>query len=323
MVVQEASLDGEVVYGVHGPDGSRIVTTTTDGQVSVLDAESLEPVDETVQLETIGGGVVPGPDNQTGLQLTHGYLPDPTFEHFGSGWQLVDLETGDVVNEGTVDFDTAFAILSPDGRRAAIGGFAGEVVILDLETGQPVRPPAVGHSTQVWTMRYSPDGSRLVTTGEDGSVSLWDGSSGELLGSLTLPEQVTASAQFARDGRTVLIATDRASVYRWDTSTSHALDVGFAPELLAVPFPRQRLLGPLFITGLQVELVLLDILDDVFLLDLPLKPPKGVFNRFALLDFDFSHATYTPFGWREKEKQRSDGTTFRTFKLCNMLGYHR
>jgi hypothetical protein len=56
--------------------------------------------------------------------------------------------------------------------------------------------------------------------------------------------------------------------------------------------------------------MLLDILDDVFLLDLPLEPAKGAFNRFALLDFDFSHATYTPFGWRE----RDDNNTFRTFR---------
>jgi hypothetical protein len=35
--------------------------------------------------------------------------------------------------------------------------------------------------------------------------------------------------------------------------------------------------------------VLLDILDDVFLLHLPLEPPKGALNRLALLDLYFSH----------------------------------
>jgi hypothetical protein len=41
--------------------------------------------------------------------------------------------------------------------------------------------------------------------------------------------------------------------------------------------------------------MLLDILDDVFLLDLPLEPAESALDRFALLDFDFSHATNTPF----------------------------
>ena len=67
-----------------------------------------------------------------------------------------------------------------------------------------------------------------------------------------------------------------------------------APELLAAPLPRQRLLGSTLVPGLQVEGVLLDILDDIFLLDLPLEPPQGAFDRFALLNLDFSHALEHP-----------------------------
>ena len=38
----------------------------------------------------------------------------------------------------------------------------------------------------------------------------------------------------------------------------------------------------------------LDVLDDVFLLDLPLETPKGALYRFALLDLHFSHVKITP-----------------------------
>jgi len=41
--------------------------------------------------------------------------------------------------------------------------------------------------------------------------------------------------------------------------------------------------------------MLLDILDDVFLLNLPLEPAERAFDRLALLDFYFSHASNTPF----------------------------
>src|SRR5712692_1903704 len=57
-------------------------------------------------------------------------------------------------------------------------------------------------------------------------------------------------------------------------------------DLLAVPLPGQRLLGPTLVARLQIEAVLLDVLDNVFLLDLPLEAPKGVLDRFALLQFD-------------------------------------
>jgi hypothetical protein len=53
--------------------------------------------------------------------------------------------------------------------------------------------------------------------------------------------------------------------------------------------------------------VLLDILDDVFLLHLSLEPAKGTFNGLTLLNLDFSHAYNTP--------------SNATFK-ANMLGYH-
>jgi hypothetical protein len=70
-----------------------------------------------------------------------------------------------------------------------------------------------------------------------------------------------------------------------------------APELLAVALSRQGLFCPALITWFQVEGMLLDVLDDVFLLDLPFEPAEGTFDRLALLDFYFSHVTHTPFGW--------------------------
>jgi hypothetical protein len=68
-----------------------------------------------------------------------------------------------------------------------------------------------------------------------------------------------------------------------------------SPELLAVTFSRQRLLGSAFVTRLQIEGMLLDIFDNVFLLNLPLEPAESAFDRFALLYLHFSHARYTPF----------------------------
>jgi hypothetical protein len=40
--------------------------------------------------------------------------------------------------------------------------------------------------------------------------------------------------------------------------------------------------------------MLLDIFDDVFLLNFPLEPAEGAFDRFALLNFHFSHASDAP-----------------------------
>src|SRR5579859_4862935 len=65
--------------------------------------------------------------------------------------------------------------------------------------------------------------------------------------------------------------------------------VRFAPLLLAQSLPRKRFFGPAFFARLHVEAVLLDFLDDVFLLHLALEAAQGIFQRLTFLDNDFSH----------------------------------
>ncbi len=67
----------------------------------------------------------------------------------------------------------------------------------------------------------------------------------------------------------------------------------FFASLLAIPFPRQRFFHATLLTGLQIEGVALDFLDDVFLLDLPLEPAQCVFKGFTLLNSNFRQKKYT------------------------------
>jgi hypothetical protein len=61
-----------------------------------------------------------------------------------------------------------------------------------------------------------------------------------------------------------------------------------ATIFLAIPLARESLFDPLFFSRFQIEGMPLDLFNDVFLLHLPLEPAKGVFQRFALLEPDFS-----------------------------------
>ena len=60
-------------------------------------------------------------------------------------------------------------------------------------------------------------------------------------------------------------------------------------RLLPIALARERLFRSSLVARFQIEGMLLDILDDVFLLNLALEPAKGAFDRLALLDFYFSH----------------------------------
>lgn len=70
--------------------------------------------------------------------------------------------------------------------------------------------------------------------------------------------------------------------------------IRFSPLLLAQSLPRKRFLGPALFSGLHIEAVLLDFLDDVFLLHFALEAAQCIFQRFTLLDNYFSHVLRHP-----------------------------
>ena len=70
--------------------------------------------------------------------------------------------------------------------------------------------------------------------------------------------------------------------------------IRFPPLLLAQSLPRKRFFCPALLSGFHVEAMLLDFLDDVFLLHLALETAQSIFQRFTLLDDDFSHWFNSP-----------------------------
>src|SRR5690348_5163655 len=77
-------------------------------------------------------------------------------------------------------------------------------------------------------------------------------------------------------------------------SSSENRLIRFPALLFAQSLPRKRFLCPALLAGLHVEAVLLDFLDDVFLLHLALETTQGVLQRFTFLDNDFGHSSFTP-----------------------------
>jgi WD40 repeat protein len=140
------------------------------GAVFQIDADTLQPVGERVDLETPIGEVFPSPDLRTAVVL----VPH-------AGYAEVDLVDGRVLRRADLGFEPTFTDVSPDGHRLAVGVVTGEVGLVDLETGEWVRPPAVGHDGFVLRVAYAPDGFTVASSGRDGRVSLWDGRTGDLL----------------------------------------------------------------------------------------------------------------------------------------------
>jgi hypothetical protein len=66
----------------------------------------------------------------------------------------------------------------------------------------------------------------------------------------------------------------------------------FSSEAASHTFAGLGLFHPAFFAGFEVDGVLLDLLDNRFLLDFALEPLQGLLDRFAFIDLDKSQKTH-------------------------------
>ena len=142
----------------------------------------------------------------------------------GTQWRLIDVGSGEVRATGHVDLVVHTSSISPDDSTIAVAGDSGEILTVQLATGEERRSTPL---SQVYWLNYSDDGELLVSGAADGGVSLWDATTLELLGTVHPPrrgKEVPSSAQFIGDTHDVAIASYDGTVYRWDTDLDRAID---------------------------------------------------------------------------------------------------
>ena len=209
VVVEREVGEGAIEALAYTTDGSRLVVGERAGWVYLVDAQTLRRSGPRVPvrgdlLDVLWVG------RDRAIAFVH--------DRDGSAFVTVDVRTGRVLGTTRLSFEMTHADVSPDGRLLAIGGFEGEVGIMDLRVGRWVKDPVSEHRALVLRLDFSPDGRRLVSSGDDGLVRLWDGRSGAPLESLTLSRfGLASSAVFLPDGHTLLMAAANGTIQRWDT----------------------------------------------------------------------------------------------------------
>ena len=106
------------------------------------------------------------------------------------------------LGKGEITGNVAYA---PDGTRLAVASSIG-IWVYDAQTGEELDLLA-GHTGDVYSVSFSPDGSTLASGSSDGTIHLWDTGSGEhvrtLSGHTGWVESVSSVRMAARSLREV------------------------------------------------------------------------------------------------------------------------
>jgi len=126
---------------------------------------------------------------------------------------------------------TLEVLFSPDGLQLLTGVATGEAILWDVDTGEKL-VTFDGHKedwvqasdiSYVISPDYSPDGKRVVTGGEDGTVRIWDPKNGQELMAIEAHEDRVDGVSFSPDGAKILTASWDNTAKIWDSETGELL----------------------------------------------------------------------------------------------------
>ena len=137
-----------------------------------------------------------------------------------SGQELLSIPTGEL--NQNIARRLAF---SPDSTRIA-AGVGVDVKVWDVTTGKDVQT-FIGHTAEVYSVKFSPDGMYIVSASADQTARIWNITTSEPVLKLDHPGEVTDVA-FSPDGKWIAAAVgDRMStggtVKIWDAATGQEL----------------------------------------------------------------------------------------------------
>ena len=213
LIAERQVTQGDIAGIAYTHDGRRIVVGDRSGAVYQIDATALRPVADRVQLDRAVRNVFTAPNSRIAFALLR-----------GDAYTSIDFDEGRVVQRDA-GLAPSWVDASPDGTSLAVGATTGEVGVIDLRSGEWVRPPVDAHEGWVQRVAYAPDGATFASAGNDGQVA-----SGTARPARELPPwyqgagHVWATVEFQPDGHTLIVVGRDGNVHTIDTRLDSWID---------------------------------------------------------------------------------------------------
>jgi WD40 repeat protein len=212
MMPKEIPLDSADQYDVptwagFSPDGSRVLTVSTEGDVSYWDAATARPMG--------GGWLLDRPlcaaFSFEGSRLLIGGSGKTHIFDIASGKELLLLKHAKAVL--SVGF-------SPDGLRIVTASDDSTARIWDAATGSEIA--VLSHLKPVRSASFNLDGTRVVTASWDCTARIWEVTTGAEVGTFH-HESLLHFAAFSTDGKRIVTACDDKVAVIWNTETGNRI----------------------------------------------------------------------------------------------------
>ncbi|KDQ11002.1 hypothetical protein BOTBODRAFT_115077, partial [Botryobasidium botryosum FD-172 SS1] len=196
------------------PDGTVIVSGSHDQTVCLWDVATVTGV-------PVIGPVVPTKAPVFAIQCS----PDGSraVSCAGSTICIWEMFSGDLLGPFSCGHRVGTVSISPDGLRAALGSFDGELSFWSMQSGAHVLA-SNQHQAAVEAMAFSQDGVRAVSASADKTICIWDAMAGTLIiGPLAGHNDGVCSVAFSPDG--LRVASGSTDIRIWDATTGSCLCV--------------------------------------------------------------------------------------------------